>query len=251
MPVSPARDIGVQSYCFRHFKDNRKVADLTREIGVDKLEICGVHADFDDPRGFEKILEIYRDAGVKIVSLGVQTFVGDTAREHKWVECAKAAGAKHISAHFTVATFQTAIPATVKLCDEFGIRIGIHCHGGYSFGGQPDVLEHLIKLGNGRLGINLDTAWCMQIGPYGDPIEWAGKKFAGSVFAVHYKDFIFDKRGMWKDVVIGEGNLDLPGFVKALEDSDFNGVAILEYEGDIENPVPALRQCVEKIRRLG
>jgi sugar phosphate isomerase/epimerase len=251
MPDSPARDIGVQSYCFRGFKDNRKVAELTRQIGVDKLEICGVHADFDDPPGFSKILDIYRAADVRIVSLGVQTFVGDVTRERKWFQCAAAAGAKQLSAHFTVATFQKAIPEVVKLCDEFGIRVGIHCHGGYSFGGSPDVLEHLIALGGGRIGINLDTAWCMQIGPLaGNPVHWIREKFRGGIFAVHYKDFIFDKRAMWTDVVIGTGNLDLPGVVKALEETNFNGMAVIEYEGDVENPVPALRQCVDRIRAL-
>ena len=133
----------------------------------------------------------------------------------------KAAGARHISAHFTVATFQTAVPATARLCDEFDIRIGIHCHGGYMFGGSPDVLEHLCKLGGPKIGINLDTAWCMQIGPNGNPIQWVRERFKGKIFGVHFKDFVFDKRAQWSDVVVGEGNLDLPGFVRGAGGNEF------------------------------
>jgi sugar phosphate isomerase/epimerase len=249
--TSPARDIGVQSYCFRHFKENAKVAELTRQIGVEKLEICGVHANFDEPDQFPKIVDLYKNAGIEIVSLGVQTFTGDMDRERKWFQCAKAAGAKHISAHFKVDTFTSAIPFAIELCEEFGIRIGIHCHGGYNFGGSPDVLSHLLKIGGKNIGLNLDTAWCMQIGPYlGDPVKWIREKFPGRIYGVHYKDFIFDLRGQWSDVVIGTGNLNLPEVVKALEETNFDGMAVVEYEADVENPVPALAQCVKQIRDL-
>ena len=246
---SPALDFGVQSYCFRHFKDNADVANKVKEIGVDKIEVCGIHADFNDPDAFKKVVKTYDDAGVKIVSIGVQTFEGADS-ERKWFECAKAAGARHISAHFKVDTFHTAVCKTAELAEEFGIRVGIHCHGGYMFGGSPDVLEHLIKLGNGQIGLCIDTAWCMQIGPrQGQPVEWA-KRFAGSIFGVHYKDFTFEKNAAWNDVVVGTGNLDLPAFVTALQDGGFDGMAVIEYEADVENPVPKLTECVQKMRSL-
>lgn len=248
---SPARDFGVQSYCFRETKDNADLAKKVRQIGVDKLEICGVHADFNRPETFGEVVRIHRDAGVKIVSLGVQTFTGNTAVERQWFECAKIAGAKYISAHFTVGTYLDAIPAAVRLAEEFDVKIAIHCHGGYMFGGSADVLEHLLKLGGPRIGLNIDTAWCMQLGPHhGKPVEWA-KKFAGRIYGIHYKDFTFDKNAAWHDVVVGTGNLDLPAFVKALEDGGFDGFAVIEYEADPENPVPALTECVQKMRAIG
>jgi sugar phosphate isomerase/epimerase len=251
MTRSAARNIGVQSYCFRHFKDSHKVAELTRQIGVDKIELCAVHANFDEPKAFADVLKIYESAGVSVVSIGVQTFTGDVGKERNWFECAKMAGAKHVSAHFTVATFALAMLSVVKLCEEFDIRIGIHCHGGGMFGGSPDVLEHLLKIGGPWIGINLDTAWCTQIGPrHGNPVDWIRNRFPGRIYGVHYKDFVFDRNAQWHDVVIGEGNLDLPGVVKALEETNFSGMAVIEYEGDVENPAPALTECVRKFRAL-
>jgi sugar phosphate isomerase/epimerase len=251
MSSSAARDFGVQSYCFRNFKDNKKVAELVRQIGLNKIEVCGVHANFEDPDGFAKVNEIYKQAGVDIISIGVQTFTGDAQKERKWMECAKIAGAKHISAHVQVPTFQTALPATAKMAAEFGIRIGLHCHGGYMFGGSPDVIDYLLKIGGNQVGLCIDTAWCMQIGPKaGQPIQWVRERYKGRIYGIHYKDFTFDSKAMWTDVVVGTGNLDLPGFVKALDETQFNGMAVIEYEADPENPVPALTECVKKMRQI-
>jgi sugar phosphate isomerase/epimerase len=246
--MSKATDFGVQSYCFREFKSNPDVAKKVREIGVDKVEICGVHADLNKPSAFKDVVKIYGDAGVSIISIGVQTFTG-AASERDWFECAALAGAKHISAHFKVDSFPVAVKNTQKLCDEFGIRIGIHCHGGYMFGGSPDVLEHLMNLGSPQIGLCIDTAWCLQIGPWaGKPVEWA-KKYAGKIYGIHFKDFVFDRKGMWTDVVVGEGNLDLPAFLKELDAGGFDGMAVIEYEAEPENPVPALKNCVQAMRR--
>ncbi|MEM6855298.1 MAG: sugar phosphate isomerase/epimerase [Planctomycetota bacterium] len=246
---SPALDFGVQSWCFRHYKDNATVAEKAKAIGVDAIELCAFHASFDDVEAFKDVVKVYRDADVAIHSMGVQTFEGKDG-ERNWFECAAAAGAKHITAHFKIDSFHTAVPKTAKLADEFGINVGIHCHGGYMFGGSKDVIDHLLKLGDGKIGVCIDTAWCMQTGPkQGDPVEWA-KHYAGSIFGVHYKDFVFDPNGQWNDVVVGTGTLDLPAFVKALDDGGFDGTAVIEYEADVENPVPALTKCVEEMRKL-
>ena len=246
--MSP-RDFGVQSYCFRETKDNAAVAAKVREIGLDKIEVCGVHADLGDPKAFENVVKTYRDGGVSVVSIGVETFTGDADHARRRFECAAAAGAKHLSCHFQVATFAEAVPQVGKLADEYGVMPCIHCHGGYMFGGQPDVLRHLIDLGEGKIGLCLDTAWCMQIGPQrGDPVKWAGDTFKGSVHGVHYKDFTFEPTGKWNDVVVGTGNLDLPAFMRALEAGGFDGYSVIEYEADPADPVPALKNCVEKMR---
>jgi sugar phosphate isomerase/epimerase len=187
---------------------------------------------------------------VSVISIGVQTFTGADSEED-WFKCAQVAGAKHISAHFRIDSFETAIKKTVALCKKYGIRVGIHCHGGYMFGGSPDVIEHLIKLGEGHIGLCIDTAWCMQIGPrVGQPVEWA-KRFAGKIYGIHYKDFTFEKNAQWKDVVVGTGNLDLPAFVNALKAANFDGMAVIEYEADPKDPVPALTECVKQMRAVG
>jgi hypothetical protein len=35
-----------------------------------------------------------------------------------------------------------------------------------------------------------------------------------------------------------------------LKQSNFTGPLVIEYEGDVENPVPALKKCVESLKKL-
>ena len=244
-----ALEFGVQSYCFRHFVDNAGVAEKVKEIGVDRIEVCNVHGDFSNPEAFVDVANTYRDAGVSIVSIGVETFSGLDS-DRSIFECASIAGASHISCHFQVDTFTKAIPQVRAWCREFGIRAGIHSHGGYHFGGQPVVLKHLVGLGGPEIGLCIDTAWALQIGPnLGNPVQWV-KDFPGQTYGVHYKDFVFDRDARWHDTVVGQGTLDLKGFVAALEEDGFDGMAVIEYEADVENPVPALTECVQAMRDL-
>lgn len=247
MPLSTARDVGVQSWSFRESKTLPELIAQLKAVGVTKTELCGVHCNFDDAAAHQPVVDQLKAAGIQVVSIGVQTFTGDTKKERQWFEFAKKAGAKHISAHFQVGTFREAVASTRALCEAYGIRVGIHCHGGYMFGGSLDIINHLIELGQGQIGINIDTAWCMQA--HGNPIDWV-KKLTGKVYGVHYKDFVFDRAGQWSETVAGEGNLDLPGFVKALDDAAFDGMAVIEYEGDPKNPVPPIAKAVQKIRAL-
>ena len=247
--MGAALDFGVQSFCFRNIDDNAEVAQKVLEIGVDKIEVCRKHADFGDPEAWKGIVKTYEDAGVSVVSIGVETFTGDPA-ERAFFECASIAGAKHISCHFQIDSYVKAIPMVRSWSREYGIRVGIHCHGGYSFGGQPAVLKHLIGLGEPEIGLCIDTAWALQIGPRaGNPVQWA-KNFAGQICGVHYKDFLFSENGQWEDTVVGKGTLDLKAFVTELDAGGFDGMAVIEYEADPENPTPALKECVDTMRAL-
>jgi sugar phosphate isomerase/epimerase len=239
--------LGVQSYCFRQFKDNDIVAKKVKEIGLDSIEICNFHADFNDLDSWKQVVKIYESKNVSIVSIGVQTFVG-RKEERKWFECAAAAQVKHISAHFEVDSFANAITKVKNWCDEFDIKVGLHCHGGYQFGGSPDVIDHILKLGNPQIGLCMDTAWAMQIGPeHGNPLDWV-ERYAGKIYGVHFKDFTFDSNAKWHDAIVGKGNLPLQKFIQALEKTGFNGMAVVEYETNSDNPVPALLECVQNIR---
>jgi sugar phosphate isomerase/epimerase len=247
--MSNSIDFGVQSWCFRHFKDNATVAKKVRSIGLNMTELCGVYADFNKPEQFQEVVDTYKTAGVSIISIGVQTFEGNDV-EKSWFECASIAGAKHISAHLKIDSYVKAIAKIKRWSQDYGIKVGIHCHGGYQFGGSPDVLDHFFALGGPEIGLCIDTAWAMQIGPGpGNPVEWA-RRYAGRIYGIHFKDFVFERNGQWNDVVVGTGSLDLPAFAQAILDGGFDGMAVIEYEADVENPDAALKKCVDSMRTV-
>jgi len=245
--LSAARDVGVQSWSFREFKTPEALCAKLKEVGVTATEVCGVQADFNDPAKRAAPIAVFQAQGMRVFSIGVQTFTGNVAVERQWFEWAKAAGAKYISAHFKVDSFREAIKAASGLSEAYGIKLALHCHGGYMFGGSFDVIQHIVQLGGPYVGVNIDTGWCMQAA--GKPVEWV-KKLGSAVYGVHYKDFVFDRSGKWSETVIGEGSLPLADLVKALEDAQFAGFAVIEYEADPADPAAAIRRGVEKLRSL-
>ena len=237
--------VGVQSYCFRGFKDNAKVASLVREIGVNKIELCGVHIDFNNEALFDDVIATYRAAGVEIVSIGVQGFNADEANEKHWFEFARRAGAKFISAHFEPGTIPEAYRIVEKLAEKYDIRVGIHNHGGRHWLGCAQTLAWVFDNTSERIGLTLDTAWALDSGE--NPVEMA-ERFGKRLYGLHLKDFTFDRARKPQDVVVGTGNLDLPGLFKVAAKVNFDGFVVIEYEGDVDNPVPALTQCVKQIK---
>jgi len=238
-------NLGAQSYCFRHFTDNLKVIELLNECGLKQIELCGVHADFADVSSFDGVIETYQNSGVEIVAIGVQGFAGDAEREEKYFEFAKRAGCRFISADFDIAVAPEAFAVAEALADKYDINLAIHNHGGRHWLGNAQTLENIFKNTGQRIGLCLDTAWALDARE--DPIAMI-EQFGNRLYGLHIKDFVFDRDGAPEDVVVGSGNLDLTKMLSALKSVNFDGYAVLEYEGDVENPVPALQKCVKAVR---
>ncbi len=236
----------VQSWCFRGFETNQEVAEHTRAIGLAAVELCAKHIDFNNRAGHDAALRTYRDAGVDIVSAGVNTLSDSEPAMRPLFEFVKAAGAGHMSVSFSPESLDESLRLAGKLADEYDIRLGIHNHGGRDWLGNSRMLAHVLSRCSERIGLCLDTAWAMDAGE--DPIDMV-RRFGARLHAVHIKDFEFDRAGTPRDVVVGSGNLDLGALREALEETGYDGCMIIEYEGDVDNPVPALRACVEAVEK--
>jgi len=239
------KELGVQSYCYRGFKTNEEVIEKVKASDLTAIELCGVHADFTDESTFDAVVDLYKSSGVDIVSIGVQGFNNDEAAERKNFEFCKRAGARFMSVTFSPASTPESFKTAEKLADEYDILLAIHNHGGRHWLGSSQILNHVFNITGKRIGLCLDTAWALDAGE--DPIAMV-ESFAERLYGLHFKDFTFDRARKPVDVVLGEGNLDLVKLNAALKAVDFSGFAVLEYEGDVSNPVPALSDCVKAIR---
>jgi inosose dehydratase len=239
--------LAVQSFCFRNFKDNQKVVELVKACGLSAIEVCGIHADFDDESTFDDVLQVYADGGVKIVSIGVEGFGDDEAAARKRFEFAKKAGLKVFSCDFGVSTVPASYRMAEKLADEYDINVAIHNHGGRHWLGSGQMLNQVFADTSPRIGLCLDTAWALDSRE--NPVKMA-EQFGDRLYSLHFKDFTFQPDRSPVDVVVGTGNLDLPVLMALLDRLNFSGPAIIEYEGDVEDPAPAVAKCVEAIKAL-
>ncbi len=231
--------LGIQSWCFRSYKETGKLIEALKLCGVDRIELCGIHIDLNHP---QETLKQFSDNGIRISSFGVNGFTTDEAAARKVFEFAVMADFPVISADLA----SGALDLVEKLCAEYGRKIAIHNHGRKHKLGPVWALEDLFRRSSENIGLCLDTAWMLDSGE--NPLEIA-RKYRSRLYGTHIKDFVFDRAGKPEDVVVGTGNLDLPAYLAYLRETDYQGYLTLEYEGDADNPVPALKQCVEAIRK--
>lgn len=233
-----SKKLGIQSWCFRSYKETGKIVEALRQCGVDGIELCGVHIDIHHP---EETVRQYTDSGIRITAFGVHHFSNDETAARKVFELAALAGFPSISAGLD----PDAIDMVEKLCAEYGKKLAIHNHGRRHPLGSVWALEDLFRRTSENIGLCLDTAWMLDSGE--NPLEVA-RKFRNRLYGTHIKDFIFDRAGKPEDVVVGTGNLELKAYLDYLRETDYQGYLTLEYEGDADHPVPALRECVKAIQ---
>jgi len=234
--------MGVQSWCFRGFKTHEEVVDALKACGMNRIELSHAHYKPWEAGDQREIVDFYRERGITISCYGAFGIDADEEKARKVFDFAAAAGFDTI----VVMPDEGGIETAEKLCAEYGKKVAVHNHGRHDPYGPPWAIEKVFAETSPNFGLCLDTAWMIDSGF--DPVEMA-ERFAERLYGVHVKDFVFDRAGKPSDVVVGEGNLDLPAFLRVLEKNDFAGFFTLEYEGDVDNPVPATKKCVEAIRK--
>lgn len=235
MSDSARRDLAIQTYCLRGFTDSGVVAQKVADLGLAHVEL---HAG--DP-------DVFLEAGIGIVSTGVTTLAGDAGTMRASLELPRRLGLGLVSVDFRPAFSPEALRTAEQVAGELGLRLALHNHGGGHWLGSQAMLELLLASTGPEIGVMLDTAWAIDA--RADPVELA--RLAGErLYGVHVKDFVYREEREPIDVVVGTGNLDLPGLAAALDDIGFDGPLILEYEGEVDNPMPALHRCVEAMRSV-
>jgi len=236
--------VGVQSYCFRNFKEHAKLQEMIHTLGLPSIELWpGGHLPVDTPKEeLERVVADYKSAGIDIDACGVVAFDDDEAKSRQVFEYAKVLGVLGISA----SPNYEALPLMVKLTEEYGIPIAIHNHGPEDklFPTVKELRQYIAPLPS-SVGLCVDTGHFQRSGI--DPLAVIDE-FADRVNGIHLKDMIPNSSGDWEDAIIGKGRLDLPALVKKLKEIGFDGYCSLEYESDPDNPIPAMQDCLAELR---
>lgn len=232
--------LAIQSWCFRGFEEIDAMLERLLACNISNLELCGFHCKPERGQATSTIKRIM-DAGVNITAYGVHKFTADETNGRAAFDITRQAGFETISADLA----NGGLPVAEALCREYGVKLAIHNHGRRHALGSVAALDTLFAATGPEIGLCLDTAWMLDSGE--DPLQVA-ERFKERLYGIHIKDFVFDRDGKPRDVVVGTGNLDLQGLMHYLKSIDYQGFVTLEYEGDMDNPVPALSECVAAIQ---
>ncbi len=240
-------DISIQGWCFRTWSEPDKIIHATKSCGLDYVELGSMFVDPFRDSDYMSIINVYRANGIDVSGHGVNGLDTNDENNRTWFEFAKTVGLKSLVGSFPKGEeIETALRLE-PLCEEFDIKIAIHNHGRKHNLGSPDALDRVFSRTSANIGLCLDTAWMLDSGY--DPVEIAGK-YRDKLHGVHLKDFVFERDGHPEDTIIGEGNLRLDALIKLLQDTDYDEFLTIEYEGDVENPVPNCKRCVEAIKGI-
>jgi sugar phosphate isomerase/epimerase len=234
--------LGIQSYCFRKYQNISELIDALKKASLSFVEIWPGHIDFEeDTIEQEAKINQIQNAGITIDAYGSAKFSEDYDQSEKVFKLASKMNIKNITSSPPEKTF----PVLEQLSEKYDINIAIHNHGPNSLYSTMSDLEKALQKTSPRIGVCLDTAWLLASGE--DPVT-ALERFQSRIYGVHLKDFQFDQDGNPSDVIIGEGTLDLVKLIQKLADMVFTGYMSIEYEGDMENPIPNTLRCVEAVK---
>ena len=237
--------LGIKTYSFRSIPANPDVAAAVKECGVRTADLSGCHVNYAKPRSWPDVIAAYHDAGVHLSGIGVAGCSPDEEKNRPFFEFARLAGCGVVSVTFPPEEHEMTLKILEALSEEYGLRVAIHNHGGYDWLGNSTILRYIFARTSSRIGLCLDTAWCMQSGE--NPVAWL-EEFGRRLSGIHFKDFTFAPDGTARDTVVGEGALHLPELLARFRALDFSGSAVVEYEGD--DPVAASAASVRNILRL-
>jgi len=234
--------LGIQLYSLRGFPVDQAL-DHAKALGLTRVEFySGMFPVTDDAAAIAAIKQKVAERGLGISAHGVNRFTGDAAANRKLFEFAKAAGVGTITADPDPDSFAS----LDELVKEFDIRVAIHNHGPtHRYNKALDVLSAIEKHDE-RIGA------CADLGHYirsGERPTEVIRLLKGRLYGVHLKDFA-EMQDKTKGVILGQGHMDVPAVMEALQAVGFpaDGALSIEYEENPQDPIADLRQCVAVAR---
>jgi len=237
-PYSPFK-MGLQSWSLRGFvardhPDLGKALASTKDFGLHYWECSGNHIPLTVDAGARDALKRQFDAaGVTLVGYGVVRLGTDGAANRRVFEFAKNMGLEYLTVDPSPGSFDD----LDKLVEAFDIPIGIHNHGPGHRYALIDTISKAIKDHHPKIGCCIDAGHFLRSKQ--DPVD-AVEAFGNRVYGVHLKD-VKDAKTF---TVLGQGDLRLVDFLKALAKNKYHYCLAIEYEEKPEDPIADIKVCL-------
>lgn len=256
--------VGLQSYSLRHF-DAATALQQTKGLGLGYWEAFPGHIPLSTvPAHVEEQKAKLAHAGVQLMSYGVVGFDGNESKAREFFDFAKAMGLASLSAdpNPNKETFDL----LDKLVEEYQIPIAIHNHGpGHRYDKVTDVLK-VVQDRHPLIGACVDTGHYLRSNE--DPVDVINK-LGKRVFGVHLKDVRTihseeEKAKLLAELpkgranqleregkiftILGEGEMNVVGVLRALRNIGYDRNVSLEYEENPESPLSDIELCLAAVR---
>ncbi len=278
MTTQTPDQLGICSWS-THPSTPQELAIRTRELGLTKVQLA-LMSLLDEPEVWGDVQSILAAEGVTIVSGMCGTtgedystlesihrtggFVPDATWDQSWArmqqfaKIAQGLGLSEVSTHSGFLPADPSSPDFAKLVgrvaevancfSDHGLNL-IFETGQETAATLANFLAALDEKGATNTGVNFDPA-NMILYDMGDPVE-SFKTIASRVWQVHIKDATRSPvKGEWGlEVPIGDGEVDWPAFVQALNEADFTGNLVIEREAG-DNRIADVRTAIERLSEV-
>lgn len=228
--------VGIAGYTFAKFDLDKSIAMMKR-LGVHYLSLKEIHVPLNSSQeSIDAAIAKFKAADINVYTVGVIYMKTKEAVDQAFAY-AKKCGVTMIVG---VPGYDLIDYAEQKV-KETNIRLAIHNHGPEDalYPGPKDVYDR-IKNRDARMGLCIDIGHATRAGAVADK---AVKDFKDRLFDLHIKDVsVAAKDG--KAIEIGRGVINFPALVKSLRKIGYKGVCSIEYEKDMNDPLPGIAESI-------
>ena len=228
--------LGLASYTLRKLSLDDALA-VSKRLNLNYIALKSMHLPLDSSTSTIKATaEKVRAAGIDLYGAGV-IYMKSEAEVNNAFAYAKTAGMRVI---IGVPNYDL-LPLVERRVKETNIKLAIHNHGpGDDVYPSPDSVMEKVKDMDKRIGLCMDIGHTFRIGF--DPSTEA-KKYMDRLHDIHLKDVNLQS-AEGRPQEFGRGIMDLPAFLKTLQEIKYTGIVGIEYEKDGDDPVPGLAESV-------
>ena len=239
-PQSELLHVGVAGYTFHNLNVDQSIAIL-KQVDVNAISIKDFHLPLDSsPEKITEVLGKFHEAGIEVYAAGV-IYMKSEAEIDRTFDYAKRIGVNMIVG---VPNYELLGYAEQKV-KLTNIRLAIHNHGPEDklYPGPKDVYDRVKNLDN-RIGLCFDIGHGARAGA--DPAK-SVIEFGPRIFDMHIKDVTADGTGE-RAIQMGRGTIDFPALVSALKKIEYSGRCSIEFEMNVQDPLPGLAESVGYFR---
>ena len=228
--------IGIAGFTFYRFSVDQSIAMMKR-VGVTNLSLKEIHLPIAaSDSQISEVVGKYKAGGINVYTVGVIYMKTKEAVDNAF------AYAKKVGVNMIVGVpSYDLIAYSEEKVKEYDIRLAIHNHGPEDalYPAPADVYNRIKDL-DARMGMCIDIGHALRAGA---DLPKVIKLYKDRLFDLHIKDVtIAAKDG--KAIEIGRGVIDFEEVIEALEKIKFSGVCSIEFEKDMNDPLPGIAESI-------